>query len=303
MSAPANGRVAIPVSAAARVAEWLRRAPDGPVRVLHHSPVALYLDVAGRCVGVVTPEAAQVPCALRITGATGLGVSPTSVLAVEPLSPYVERGTLCLTGHPLRIGRFVDVRVPRIDPSRVLRAASPATAVARPPRPAAGGEGLVAPSEGRALAAPVLPRPAAGGEGLVAPSAVGALEELPPLPPRIDAAILRRLVGNGGGLTPLGDDVLCGWLAVLVATDRLTDAVARTARAALDRTTLLSATLVECALHGEVLPEFAAYLGSLGTPAEAEATRTLTRIGHTSGAGLWWGARHALTTLATQEAA
>ncbi len=116
------------------------------------------------------------------------------------------------------------------------------------------------------------------------------------------AAILRK-VGYGGGLTPLGDDVLCGWLAVLVATDRLTDEVAAAVRDVLDRTTVLSATLVECALHGEVLPEFAAYVAALGTPAEAGATRALTSIGHTSGAGLWWGARHALTTLAMEEAA
>jgi len=270
---------ALPVSAPARVAEHLRTAPDGPVRVLHHTPSALYVEVAGRCVGVVSPGAAQVPCALRLAGAPS-GVSPTGLLATEPLSPYVERGTLCLAGHPLRIGRFVDVRVPRINPRRVLdRAASPANAVARPPRPAAGAHGLAA------------------------HSAVSAIEDLPNLPQRIDATILHTLVGNGGGLTPLGDDVLCGWLAVLVASDRLTDDVATAVRSVLDRTTLLSATLVECALHGEVLPEFAAYLAALGTPAEDDAARALTRIGHTSGAGLWWGARHALTTLALEAAA
>jgi hypothetical protein len=126
---------------------------------------------------------------------------------------------------------------------------------------------------------------------------------LPALPRRIDAGLLRELVGNGSGLTPLGDDVLCGWLAVLVATGRLTDAVTDAVRASLDRTTVLSATLIDCALHGEVLPEFATYLRALGTPAEDAALSRLTAIGHTSGAGLWWGARHALTTLATQEAA
>ena len=92
--------------------------------------------------------------------------------------------------------------------------------------------------------------------------------------PLIDPQTLQGLVGNGGGLTPLGDDVLCGWLAVLVATDHLTDDVTAAVRAPLDRTTLLSATLLDCALHGEVLPEFAAYVAALGTPAEdAAATR------------------------------
>ena len=234
--------------------------------MLHQSPAALYVEVAGRCVGVVAPEAAQVPCALRLSAQVS-GVSAQVVLAAGAVSPYVERGTLYLAGHPLRVGRFVDVRVPRIDLGRVLRAASPRNAEARPPRPAAAG-----------LAALTL---TAG----------------------IDADVLHGLIGNGGGLTPLGDDVLCGWLAVLVATDRLTDDVTAAVRGTLDRTTLLSATLLDCALHGEVLPEFAAYVAALGTPAEDTAALALQAIGHTSGAGLWWGARHALSTLAMENAA
>jgi hypothetical protein len=250
-----------------RVVAHLRSAPDGPVRVLHQSPAALYVEVAGRCVGVVAPGAAQVPCALRLPPHIS-GVSAQEVLAAGAGSPYVERGTLYLAGHPPRVGRFVDVRVPRIDLGRVLRAASPRIAEARPPRPAAGG-----------------------------------LAALRPLPSRIDRHLLRHLVGNGGGLTPLGDDVLCGWLAVLVATGRLTDDVTAAVRGTLDRTTLLSATLLDCALHGEVLPEFAAYVAVVGTPAEDVAATALTAIGHTSGAGLWWGARHALSTLAMENAA
>ncbi len=123
------------------------------------------------------------------------------------------------------------------------------------------------------------------------------------LPPHITTDLLDRLVGHGGGLTPFGDDVLCGWLAVLVAAGRLDEKDAQTAKAALSRTTILSATLIDCALHGEVLPEFATYLRSLGSPAEDDAVRALTAIGHSSGIGLWWGARHALSTLVAQEAA
>ena len=255
--------------------------------MLHQSPAALYVEVDGRCVGVVAPGAAQVPCALRLSAQVS-GVSAQVVLAAGAVTPYVERGTLYLAGNPLRVGRFVDVRVPRIDLGRVLRAASP-IAEARPPRPAAGG---LAAHWGRASAAPVLQRPAAGG-----------LAALPPLPSRIDPAVLHGLVGNGGGLTPLGDDVLCGWLAVLESTDHLTDDVTTAVRDSLDRTTLLSATLLDCALHGEVLPEFAAYVAALGTPAEDAAVTALVAIGHTSGAGLWWGARHALSTLAMENAA
>ena len=232
------------------------------MRVLHHVPTALYVEVAGRCVGVVAPAAAQVPCSLRMTGR----VSHAEVLAQPEPRPYLERGTLYLTDDPLVVGRFVDVRVPRIDPDRVLRrAASPAAERMAPPRTAA--------------------------HGLAAYHSLSA---------RIDRTTVGRLVGHGGGLTPLGDDVLCGWLAVLHATDRLTDEVAALVREAAPRTTVLSATLLDCALHGEVLPEFATYVAALGTPAEPEATARLMAIGHTSGAGLWFGAEHALTTIADE---
>jgi hypothetical protein len=253
------------VSAPGRVARHLREAPDGPVRVLHHVPTALYVEVDGRCVGVVAPAAAQVPCALRLS----LGVSLGSVLAQPALSPYVVRGTLYLTDDPLVVGRFVDVRVPRIDPDRILRrAASPAPDLAEPPRPASDG-----------------------------------LAAYAGLPAVIEAATVARLVGHGGGLTPLGDDVLCGWLGVLHATGRLTPETAALVRGAAGRTTLLSATLLDCALHGEVLPEFAAYVAALATPTEQDAARSLMAIGHTSGAGLWFGATHALRTIALEAAA
>ncbi len=56
-------------------------------------------------------------------------------------------------------------------------------------------------------------------------------------------------------------------------------------------TTLLSATLLDCAMHGEALPEFVAWLAGTG-PVEA-----VERIGHTSGRGLVEGARLALSGL------
>ena len=82
------------------------------------------------------------------------------------------------------------------------------------------------------------------------------------------------LVGRGDGLTPYGDDVLCGWLAVHRAAGIATPEVDAEVRAHLPRTTLLSATLLDCAMHGEVIPEFAAYVAALGRrrrPADALA--------------------------------
>lgn len=111
-----------------------------------------------------------------------------------------------------------------------------------------------------------------------------------------------RLVGAGDGLTPYGDDVLCGWLAVHRAAGVATPAVDAAVRGRLHRTTLLSATLLDCALHGEVLPEFSTWVAALGTPREPTAAAALEAVGHTSGRGLLAGGRWGLAEL-TKEAA
>jgi hypothetical protein len=188
--------------------------------VLHRGPHAVYLELDGSCLGVVTASAVQVPCALR----TRLEVLPAVGTA------RVEGGVLHLDGVPLRIGRIADAGVP------------------------------------------ALTTPALG-----------------PLRSRVE-----ELVGAGDGLTPYGDDVLCGWLAVHRAAGHATDAVDAEIRERMHRTTSLSAALLDCAMHGEVIPEFAAYVAALGGPGEAAATAALRAVGHTSGAGLLEGARWAL---------
>jgi hypothetical protein len=131
------------------------------------------------------------------------------------------------------------------------------------------------------------------------PLRVGRIADagVPALPPT-DLGPLRadvdELVGAGDGLTPYGDDVLCGWLAVHRAAARPTDDVDAAVRERLHRTTSLSAALLDCAMHGEVIPEFATYVAALGTADEAAATAVLRAVGHTSGAGLLEGARWAL---------
>lgn len=103
-----------------------------------------------------------------------------------------------------------------------------------------------------------------------------------------------ELVGAGDGLTPYGDDVLCGWLAVHRASGHTTDAVDTAVRDLLHRTTRFSAALLECAMHGEVIPEFAEYVAALDSPSEQAAADRLRAVGHTSGAGLLQGAEWAL---------
>ena len=117
----------------------------------------MYVDVGGRCVGVVGTRATAVPCALR----TALDVLPDVAQA------SVVGGVLHLGAEPLVVGRLVDVTVPAL-----ARVGAPAT---------------------------------------------------------IDVA---ALVGRGDGLTPYGDDVLCGWLAVHRAAGVATPEVDATVRAA-----------------------------------------------------------------------
>lgn len=107
----------------------------------------------------------------------------------------------------------------------------------------------------------------------------------------IDAA---ALVGNGAGLTPYGDDVVCGYLAAHRAAGSPTSDLDAEVTALLPRTTVLSATLLECALRGEVLPEVADLLVAWGTAAAPAAEAALLRVGSSSGAGLLEGARTAL---------
>jgi hypothetical protein len=250
--APAD---ALPVAAPPRVAAWLAAAPDGPVTVLHACAEVVHLDVAGRAVGIAAAGAAGLPHATR----TSLSWVTTQVAR----TPYLESGTLLWDGRVLVTGRLVDVRAPRLDAARVLKA-SPAAAMGTP---RSRGAGLVA------------------GPGAVTPTTV------------------LELVGRGEGLTPWGDDVLCGWLALHRSLDLPTPAVDDAVRRSLPRTTSLSGTLLECALAGEVADLLGGYLRALGTPGEDAARAALEGLGHSSGQGLAHGVDLARAALSGQAAA
>ena len=256
----------LPVAAPPRVAAWLSEAPDGPVEVLHAGRDTVHLDVRGRAVGVAAATAPGLPHALR----TNLATLPQRMSSGAGRRPYLESGSLHLDGRVLVTGRFVDVRAPRLDMARIPTA-SPALAMGTP---------------------------RSRGAGLVP-----ALASLGTLPGAIDADTVADLVGRGDGLTPLGDDVLCGWLVAHRAAGATTQTVDDAVRRALPRTTTLSATLLECALAGECPDLVAAYLRALGTPSEREARAALEALGHSSGAGLAHGVDLAVVALAQQVAA
>ena len=123
------------------------------------------------------------------------------------------------------------------------------------------------------------------------------------LPPRVDARSVTALVGRGDGLTPLGDDVVCGWLAAHRAAGVPTPDVDDAVRRLLPRTTTLSASLLDCALAGEVADPVAAYLRALSTPHADAARAELEAFGQSSGRGLAHGIDLALGTLTADRAA
>ena len=145
--------------------------------------------------------------------------------------------------------------------------------------------------------------PPLSAAGLAAPVPEVSLPELPLGPAEVARCIVAEpelLVGRGSGLTPVGDDVLCGWLAVHRALGIATPALDVRLRDLLPRTTLLSGTLLDCAIRGEVVPQFREYVAALGTPREDAATGALLAVGHTSGAGLLLGAGAARVHLSTR---
>ena len=111
----------------------------------------------------------------------------------------------------------------------------------------------------------------------------------------IDASVM--LLGRGPGLTPEGDDVLSGALAAIrtlgtalgsrPALGMLDEAEGALIDAAGKRTTAFSATLIHCAVRGEVAAPAGGFLRALAGRGDVDSNhRDLLRVGHTSGPAL-----------------
>lgn len=242
----------ITVAAPTRVWQRLRAAADGPREVVHAGATALYVDLDGEVLGLLSATATRVPC--------GLWSRLPDLSDLARREVRVSGGWLVVGDVPVRISRLADVRVPALAP-----------------------RSWSGPHEHRS---PEQPLPMTSGVDL-------------PADGRLSPADVARLVGHGPGLTPLGDDVLAGWLVTRVAAGAPDPAVADAVRRLRGRTTALSATLLDCALRGEALPELRAWLTALGTPTEPLAAEALEAVGATSGTGLLTGAALALRSLET----
>lgn len=102
-----------------------------------------------------------------------------------------------------------------------------------------------------------------------------------------------RLVGLGTGLTPTGDDFLCGILAALRCTNREDDRERKFAAewgqalsARIEATTAISATFLECAIAGLFAGAVSALVDALAGGEDTTTRKALDRLcarGHSSG--------------------
>jgi hypothetical protein len=112
----------------------------------------------------------------------------------------------------------------------------------------------------------------------------------------------RSRLGEGDGLTPYADDVLCGGLVALLAAGHPLGARLAAAVDAADleaATTATSAGLLRQAVRGRCIDALAAYLSALRSePAEVGRCRVaLEAIGHSSGRGMAEGVSRVLRTV------
>jgi hypothetical protein len=140
-------------------------------------------------------------------------------------------------------------------------------------------------------------RPVAGVRRWFAPSRVGSgdLGAHPVRSASVDAwlSTWADRLGQGAGLTPYFDDVVCGVSLGLRATaDPRAEEVATELRR-IDlgaRTTAVSAALLRSAADGWCIPQVASLVTALRTSREvAVALARLLAVGHSSGRGLWAG--------------
>lgn len=250
---------------------WVGERLDGPQHcgtVVHVGADAVYVDSGSDVIGVVSRHATPIPCTIT-TRAESVETLLTGHRPAVGDEVSIGAGVVDFGHHRVRVARYVDFAMRRLD-----RAQAPLMA-----------ERLVA--------------ACAGTEppGELAPELLALLRDQP-----VEA--LDRVLGRGSGLTPFGDDVVCGLLATLLAADDpcaadlRREVLARAPR----RTTSLSSTLLRRAGAGDVLPAFADVVGALVHRPEAVGARVsrLRAVGHTSGAGMLLGLHLALDHINTR---
>lgn len=251
---------------------WVRERLAGPVReatIVHAGAHAVYATTGTDCIAVLSREATAVPCGLRTSLDSLHALSPTGVLPAVGETVLFGQGLFAIADTDIRVGRLTDASVPYFEPSA-------AGALAESLRAALGSRLDDVRAELPAI----------------------ALEQLA----AADPSAVHALLGRGDGLTPLGDDVLAGWLATMAAARTQSPLATLIDDVAAARTTTLSAALLHHAAAGDVLPPFSELIGGLtaGDDQLGDQLNTLLAIGHTSGAGLALGLLIALDHLSSR---
>ena len=249
-----------------------------------HSPVSHGADSVGQVILVAAPLRVRERLSMAPDG-------PRDVVHAGPTALYVDLDGWCLG--------LVASTASRV-PCALWSSRPDLGELARGPVEVAGGVLIVAGEDVgiTRLVDVSVPAPApaanrsASGQAVDLTSAAGLTL---PRDGHLTADDVTHLLGRGPGLTPLGDDVLAGWFAARHAAGRPDRPLAEAVRRRLGATTLLSATLLDCALRGEALPQLSAWLAD-PTPS---ATQALMAVGATSGTGLLAGAELALASLST----
>lgn len=238
-------------------------------RVLHVGVDAVYFTSHADVLGITSRHATAIPCTIATRLETVHELFGIDRPARVGDDVTIGSGSVRLGDTEVRIGRFVDYRMHRLPSADVTS------------------------MRGHLLATT--------GESSQSAEIQPAVLELLRTTP---ADALPSVLGLGSGLTPFGDDVVCGMLATLLANDDacapgLRDEVLRLAP---HRTTALSATLLRRAADGDVLPAFADLVRALHDDPDHVSTSIaqLLSIGHTSGAGMMLGLRIALDHIITR---
>lgn len=246
-----------PAAASTLSPDWLS-GPPGPARVVATFERAAYLLHDDEVLPLLAPGALPLPGGLRVG-------SPADLHALR-----LRTGDEVVVGH----GR--------------VASASGALVVRRTWRPTAVPPGGLSRSSAWRVAEAVR-------------SLSGLTDDLPPalvrMSPSLPApTVAASVVGLGPGLTPAGDDLLCGALLGLVGLGdhRRRAALARAVGPLLGRTTALSATLLRQAALGYAVPPVVDLFRAASRGADTGALRgaavKVAAVGHTSGAALLLGA-------------
>lgn len=250
--------------AASRAVRTVLAGPPQSARVLGVFPTAVYLLADnGAVLAVCAADAVRLPNAVVLA----IPQRAAPFAGIRPSDPArIGCGDLRIGDFAVRVARWWVPRAPRPPHGSVDLRDALAVCAARTGLPAVGRTALAD-----------FARNAAHGDETGADEAA------------------RALVGLGPGLTPSGDDALCGALLALAGRPAAAALGARFAAGAPGRTTALSAALIGHAARGEGCDEVVDVIDAArGHAALGPALARLLEVGHTSGADLALGALTAL---------